>query len=635
MHELGTKYWFNRTEGTDCKSAPAERHIYGYRLNLRQKGKKGKIGIAVWGLAFLFFSVQLSAQQNDTMYLQKGNRTMKYATAEIDSITTLMGKIWAFDSLKIFRNNTENELHNVNDITAITFSELDIDNVPRKTFYVATNGTDAAQGGTETNPWKTINYAIRNVPKDALCTIIVKDGIYNGTTLQGNSYHFEYPCMIKAETPYKAKFKGNNRVFSIYDASNITFSGLEIYGEGVDTVPVKGNEYIIHISNNSTRNITFENCIIHDCYNNDMVKINVRPKNITFSNCVFYNQCPRGGDQFFDIIGASNVVIEKSIFFNHYESSERGGTFPSNKNIPANEFLTRSQGFILVKNMSERNRGVDVSIRKNIFFNWTGKPDACFIILGEGVSSEETSFVHYQAENIEIENNLFLYNPYNGTDTVGKRGMLLAQSVRNLKVRANTVLGTRPGMLYSTRGFMLYTHRSAIDKGELPASGWEFTNNIFCDNQSWTGDNRPILSFVSSSSPPFEDDGTGKAVAGSYLLLNNLYWAGGVNGDWVCRGGGDNTKLIVAEDKQRIENNPLLPADFSGGITVPVLTPQNSFISGNASIREEFVRLVLEYAVPQFGGAGIGKADYNYMPKDDILDNTRSKSPSVGCCERP
>ena len=593
--------------------------------------------IIILGLSFLFFFAQLSAQQYDTMYLQKGTQTIRYATTTIDSIKPLTGNVWAFDSIEIFRNNAENVLYNVNDITSITFSELDTINVSKKTFYVATNGTDATNGGTTTNPWATVNYAIRNVPKDTLCTIIVRDGIYNGFTLQGSSYHFKYPCIIRSENPYKAKFKGNSRVFSIYDASNISFCGFEIYGEGIDTVPVAGSEYMIHISNSTTYNIRFENCIIHDCYNNDMVKINVHPKNITFSNCIFYNQCPRGGDQFFDIIGASNIVIEKSMFFNHYESSERGGTFPSNKNIPANEFLTRSRGFILVKNMNERNRGVDISIQKNIFFNWTGAPDACFVILGEGVGNE-TSFVHYQAENIVVENNLFLYNPYNNTDTIGKRGMLMAESVRNLKVRANTVLGTRPGGLYSTRGFMVYANRSAINKGELPATGWEFTNNIFCDNQAWTGDNKPILSFVSSSNPPFEDDGTNTSVRGSYLLLNNLYWAGGIAGDWIIHqnaGAGDRTKLIVSEDYQRIEANPQLPANFSSMI-LPIAPQNTTFLSGNISIREEFERFVLQYAVPLSNGAGIENADINYIPTDDILDKPRSKTkPSVGCYEMP
>lgn len=506
-----------------------------------------------------------------------------------------------------------------------------------KTFYVATDGKDAAQGGTAANPWATLNFALRNIPKDARCTLVVKDGVYGGAVLQGTPYHFNHPCLIKSENPYQAKFKGNSRVFSFYDASNITFSGLEIYGEGVDAVPMQGSEYVIHISTPSAHDITFEDCIIRDSYNNDMVKINAHPKNITFANCVFYNQCPRGGDQFFDIIGASNVVIEKSIFFNHYESSKRGGTFPSNQ-TPADDFLTRSQGFILVKNMSERNKGIDITIRKNIFFNWTGKPDACFIILGEGVAAAETSFAHYQAENIHIENNLFLYNPYNGTETIGKRGMLLAQSVRNLKVRANTVLGTRPGGLHATRGFMVFTHRSAIDKGERPSVGWEFVNNIFCDNQAWTGDNRPILSFVSKSNPPFEDDGTGNAVAGSYLLLNNLYWAGGVAGDWVIHPstGADRTKLIVAEDRQRIVTDPKLPADFSD-MVLPVLAPHtDTFLSGNRTIREEFVRLASTYAAPQPGGAGIGKADANHLPKDDILDKPRSPTtPSVGCYETP
>ena len=583
----------------------------------------------------MFFNVELFAGQNNTMYLQKGAQKIKYSITEIDSVKSITNEIWAFDSIRIFRNNTGNETHNVNDITSITFSELDTSNVTKKIFYVATDGKDIAGGGTITAPWATVNYAVRNVPKDALCTIIVRDGIYDGFTLQGSTYHFEYPCLIQSENPYKAKFKGRSRVFSIYNASNITFSGFDIYGEGMDIDPVAGNEYVIHISNNSTYNITFEDCIIHDSYNNDMIKINVHPENIIFSNCIFYNQCPRGGDQFFDIIGAFNVMIEKCIFFNHYESSERGGTFPSNNNIPSNEFLTRSQGFILVKNMSERNRGADITIRKNIFFNWTGKPDACFIILGEGVG-DETSFVHYQAENIHIENNLFLYNPYDDT-YIGRRGMLLAQSVRNLKVRANTVLGTRPGGLYSTRGFMVYTHRSAIAKGELPSTGWEFTNNIFCDNQAWTGDNRPILSFVSSSNPPFEDDGTGKSVPGSYSLLNNLYWAGGVTGTWIVdpSTGGDRTKLIVSEDNQRIETNPQLPADFDN-LVLPVLASQgDTFISGNSTIREEFVRLALKYAVPQPGGAGIGNGDAGYMPEDDILDNPRGKTPSVGCYEMP
>ena len=493
------------------------------------------------------------------------------------------------------------------------------------TFHVAPNGTDTATGGTAASPWQTVSYAVRNVPKDSPCTIVVKDGVYGGFTLQGETYHFTHPLLIKAENPYKAKFKGSSRVFSIYDASNITFKGFEIFGEGVDKDPLEGSQYIIHISNPATHNITFEDCIVRDCYNNDMIKINVHPRDITFSNCIFYNQCPRGGDQFFDIIGTSNIVIEKSIFFNHYESSTRGGS---------DDFLKRSQGFILVKNMSERNKGIDIFIRKNIFFNWTGKPDACFIILGEGVADSETSFNHYQAENIFVENNLFLYNPYNGTTEVGKRGLLLAQSVRNLKVRANTVLGTRPGGLHSTRGFMMFTHRSAIAKGERPSIGWEFSNNIFCDNQAWTGNNRPILSFVSKSNPPFEEDAEGKAVAGSYLLLNNLYWAGGVAGDWVVDPSttGDRTKLIVAEDKQRIEANPMLPADFSG-MVMPVLSG-DTFVSGNKTIREEFVRLVSKYAIPQAGGAGIGKADANTMPADDILDNPRSKTnPSVGCYE--
>ena len=41
--------------------------------------------------------------------------------------------------------------------------------------------------------------------------------------------------------------------------------------------------------------------IIHDCYANDMIKINSQAKMIVFRGCVFYKPENRGGCEHFDI----------------------------------------------------------------------------------------------------------------------------------------------------------------------------------------------------------------------------------------------------------------------------------------------------------------------------------------------
>ena len=48
----------------------------------------------------------------------------------------------------------------------------------QQTFYVATNGVDTAAGGSLAAPWRTITFALDQVPDQSL--ILVRPGVYTG-----------------------------------------------------------------------------------------------------------------------------------------------------------------------------------------------------------------------------------------------------------------------------------------------------------------------------------------------------------------------------------------------------------------------------------------------------------------------
>ncbi len=160
-------------------------------------------------------------------------------------------------------------------------------------------------------------------------------------------------------------------------------------------------------------------CVIHDCYNNDMIKINDATHHILFRNCVFYNQTDGEGFQHFDINTCTDVRLEDSIFFNDYAGSGRRSA-------------NRSQGFIVAKNSgSTPDVTRRIALRRNIFLNWDGKPDMAFILLGE----DGKPFT--EAQQVMIENNLFIHN-----SPVRTWGTLLYKGgLKDITFRANTVVG--------------------------------------------------------------------------------------------------------------------------------------------------------------------------------------------------
>ncbi len=462
-------------------------------------------------------------------------------------------------------------------------------------YYISPEGNDSSGNGSYSKPWKTLTQAVRDVPDDG-SSIIAKDGLYVG----GYSFsrHFEKPCLIVAEHPYQARFsspKTSNRLFYLTDVSNITFRGLDCFGSGSSET-----DYLIQISTKNAHHIRFENCLLRDSYKNDLIKINARASFIVFSGCAIFNPMQNGGDEIFDINMVTDIVIEDSLLFNDYPGSGR-------------EDANASHSLIVIKNSgSTPDVQRCVVLRRNIFFNWAGRTDQAFVLLGEDGQP------FYEAQDVLIENNLFLYNssyPFWGA-------LLFKGGMRNVVVRANTITGhPTTAADRGGAGFFLvncYTFEKSPLQSEMV-----FANNLCCDN---TG---KMPRFAIALGKRFAADGV--------RLNNNVYWNGGK--PIPSRQGSknrpeENDAVAPINDARAVLADPRLP-DVPLESLAPGWDPETGrFRSGGKTIREEFERLVETYAVPGSGSSAIDGADPSEMPKDDILGKPRNfETPDIGCYE--
>jgi hypothetical protein len=470
---------------------------------------------------------------------------------------------------------------------AIVFSLL-LFSVPREaraaTFYLSPGGSDTSGTGTRQSPWKTIQHATAKMPDDG-STLVLLDGLYDGS--QEVARQFNTRCTVKAQHSYQSRLRGGprqNRALTCYQAANVTFQGLEIAGSGATQ-----GEYLVHVGTPKTHHLIFEDCIVHDCYNNDMIKINDATHHIFFRNCVFFNQTDGGGFQHFDINTCTDVRIEDSIFFNDYAGSGRRSA-------------NQSQGFIVAKNSgSTPDVTRRIALRRNVFLNWDGRPDMAFILLGE----DGKPFV--EAQQVLIENNLFLHN-----SPVRTWGTLLCKGgLKEITFRANTVVG-HPAVKWTGAELAVCLR---IEKNP-PMGNLTFVNNIFDDPSG------QMPRFSISRNETF-------APNSRQVLLNNLYWNAGkpIPAD-------PQDVLAPDRDAKKIAADPRL-GNPGQGVTLPRWDPKKgTFLSGRKTIRGEFERLVKLYAVPAAGSPALQAADPANMPQYDILGNPRGEKPDVGCFQR-
>lgn len=474
-------------------------------------------------------------------------------------------------------------------IIAIVFS-LASATTQAGTYYVATNGNNSTGNGSLGAPWLTISHAVNQIPDDG-STIIVRDGVYYGSYSIGRS--FTTWMNIKAENPYKARLTNSNTgsVRILYmTGSKIIFEGFEIYNRGPIPPDLSSRgEYLIHITS-TAHDIRFKNCILHDNYINDMVKINSGARKIIFESNVCYNQgrdlayaSPRGF-QHMDINKVDSVDVQDCIFFNNY---------PNDGNSK-----TCNGSFIVCKNSSATFNNHDNSFKRNIFLNWQGPSDQPMLLFGEDAHAP-----NFDLENGLVENCLFI-----GNSTIPASGAFNIKGCKNTTFRANTVVGNLPV------GSWAYAARVTQEVGEPKVDGAFFYNNIWDDSTGTMTD--------------FSMGNDTSSINVSWR--NNLYWNGG---SAIPQTGSTAHWANINSDTNHIFADPQIYSNQSN-LVLPVWdTTTNKFISGNTTIRDEFVRLVTTYGKLPSGSPAIGAAELINMPADDILGNTRSGTRDVGCYE--
>ncbi|MGO9599227.1 MAG: choice-of-anchor Q domain-containing protein [Isosphaeraceae bacterium] len=444
-------------------------------------------------------------------------------------------------------------------------------------FYVGPKGSDRSGNGTLQRPWASLVHATDSMP-DGGAELVFLDGTYGPQSLRRA---FTRPVVIRAQHPYQVRWMStpsHHRVLHVEGAKEITLSGFEMRG-----TPGGNDGYLIQITGGETGSILLHDNIIHDSYKNDIVKINARAHHIRLLGNLFYNQ-PRGGDEHLDVNTVHDVMIEDNVFFNDYKASGR-------------PVLNITHPFVLIKNSGDQPISRNFLVRGNIFLNWQGRPDEGFLMLGEDAKP------FFEAENVLIENNLFLGNSRNGISAV-----FTVSGVKDVKFRSNTIHGNLP-LGSDDWAFAMRLTRYGPNPKNVNIL---FANNIWSDP---TG----TMTHLSSGRP---ENSTGVS------LLNCLYYNGG-RPIPVDRG----RVLNVTDDPRAIVKDPGLPASLRAVVPPSWNPTAHRFADGSTTIEEVHKSLVVSFGTPSEGSPVIDAANPGETPKSDILRRPRGTSPDIGAVE--
>ena len=450
-------------------------------------------------------------------------------------------------------------------------------------YFVSNNGLNYKGSGTRLNPWKSINYALTVIPDGS--TLIVTAGVYTENIKISKT--FDNGLLLKSEIPYQAKITSNQRVLALVkEASNITIEGFEITHNTPSAKPL-----VIHIDGwgrHSVNNINLRNNIIHDSYNNDLLKINYGAENITIECNMFYNQ--GDSDEHIDINSVNNVTVSDNIFFNNFAKSAR-------------KITGRSSSFIVIKDSNDNedrfHGSENITVKRNVFLNWQGSYGQGFILVGEDGKP------YYEARNINIHNNLML-----GNSKLSMRAPFMVKGARDIHFYNNTISGDLPSNAYAVR-------ITQEQKNKKPTN-INLYNNIWSDPTGTMGQGAYEKELDFSDSLLFQLD--------KFTLQNNLYWN---NSDVLPYSMFDN--INPSDDKLMLISDPNL-GDNQMLITPVWNSKKSQFDDGSFEIREAFRRLVNLYGIPKinFNKRHTNPQDIPYFPVDDILGRLRTTPHTVG-----
>ena len=453
-----------------------------------------------------------------------------------------------------------------------------------QTLWVGTGGSDTSGTGSELNPWATITHALDNAPDGSL--ILVKPGTYIGqVNLRGT---FSTGVTVRSEVPYQARLRRNGTVVICFYGQGITLEGFDIAHDG----PGAGG-LVIQVQDllnpGRVERITIRNNVIHDSYNNDLLKVNNGAGAVLVESNMFYNQ--EGSDEHIDVNSVTDVTIRGNVFFNDFAGSGR---------VNGNS----TSSYIVIKDSNDGTDGVlgasDIRVRRNVFLNWEGSTGSNFVLAGEDGKP------YYEAYDVVVENNLMLGNSSNTM-----RSSFGVKGSRDITFRNNTVVGDLPSLAFAMR---LNTEGSNPNLQNI-----EFYNNVWSDPSGTMGATAGSNNDDFSDTPPAETD--------SFALDDNLYYNGS---DLIPI---DGSELInYTDDANATIGNPQLP--LQSGLILPRWSPgSGAFADGSGTIAQVFSRLVDLYGRPAPGSVVIGRANPTHAPLEDILGNLRDSTPDLGAVE--
>lgn len=462
----------------------------------------------------------------------------------------------------------------------ICFSSI-ISLTGQSVYWVAPNGNNSTGDGSSGKPWKDITYALDQVSdKD---TVVVKPGTYNGRIrLRGS---FENGVVIKAQIPYQSMLRNNGTVVTCFYGQGITLQGFDIAhdGPGAEALVVQIQDLRGEVGDlDFTSRITIQNNILHDSYNNDILKINNGAKDILVDGNIFYNQA--GSDEHIDINSVENIRVQNNIFMNDFEGSGR-----------VNDNSTSS--YIVIKDSNKDSDKIvgsgNIHVRKNVFLNWQGNTGQGFVRMGED------GMDFHEAYNVTVENNLMLGNSKNQI-----RSPIQIMNCKQITIRNNTIHGDLPAKEFGSRIFSYGTGAPKNDNITITGNIWSDPKGTMGDTYN-RGNNTNNLSFY-----------------------KNLHWNMGN-----AFPTSNESIIEVSADKDGIVGDPKLPG--LSGIVLPRYNEStNKFADGSSSIREAFRKLAIQYGRPGDGSMAIDKADAGFAPDSDILGNPRNKDkPDMGAIE--